>query len=176
MGIIVSWNRLNARVSSPLIAVDDSARFNVSGISVAASLLVTSTRKEFPVIPPNTQCPSTSRPLLYFLLPNFDSSISTSIPGPPICTGWSMKYWAHTSLTKLNQSTAVAVEIYIYKCVCTFNVICHWLSLTPTSFIMSPSDVFVDHKCKIRTIVHSESCYWKKSCPPSETLFSGILF
>ena len=82
----------------------------IRGNSVAASLCSTSTRKHSPVtlsIPPNTQCPSTIRPRLYFLLPNLLSSISTSAPGPPITAGWSIKYCAHTSLIKLYQSTAV---------------------------------------------------------------------
>ena len=87
----------------------------ISGMRVAASRCVTSTRKAFPLtlsIPPKTQCPSCQRPRLYFLLPNFDSSISTSTPGPPIMTGCLWRYSAHTSLIKLYQSTAVFCEIY----------------------------------------------------------------
>ena len=62
-------------------------------------------------IPPNTQCPSCHQPWLYFLLLNFESSISTSIPRPQICTRLSMKYLAQTCRTKSYQSTAVGMDI-----------------------------------------------------------------
>ena len=60
----------------------------------------------------HTQHTHTYKPLLYFLFPNFDSSISTSMPGPPILQGLSTKYCAQTSLMKLYQSTAVCTEIF----------------------------------------------------------------
>ena len=40
-----------------------------------------------------------------------DSSISTSISGPPITEGWSIKYCAQMSLTKLYQSIDVLFDI-----------------------------------------------------------------
>ena len=63
-------------------------------------------------IPPNTQCPSTERPRLYLRFPNFDSSISTIFPGPPIMIGCARKYSAQTSLKKLNQSMATLLDIF----------------------------------------------------------------
>ena len=96
------------------------------GSSVFLLLSATSTMKAFLVplsTPPKTQCPSTTLPRLYFLLPNFDSSI---LPGPPIVTGWSIKYWLHTSLQKLYQSTTTRWE--------TFTVFDTW-SLTDHRYI-----------------------------------------
>ena len=63
-------------------------------------------------IPPNTLCPSTERPRLYLRFPNFDSSISTTFPGPPIVIGCARKYSAQTSLKKLNQSMATLLDIF----------------------------------------------------------------
>ena len=47
---------------------------------------------------------------LYFLLPNLDSPILTTAPEQLICIGLSMKYWAHTFLSKLNHSVMVLLE------------------------------------------------------------------
>ena len=63
----------------------------------------------------STQCPSTTLPRLYFLLPNFDSSISTILLGPPIVTGWSKKYCPHTSLQKLYQERIKGEGAYVLR-------------------------------------------------------------
>ncbi|KAI9091453.1 hypothetical protein DFS34DRAFT_569356, partial [Phlyctochytrium arcticum] len=59
-------------------------------VSVSASLLFTGTINKFcgfpRSIPPKTHCPSTRLPRLYLRFPTFDSSISTILPGPPICS------------------------------------------------------------------------------------------
>ena len=62
--------------------------FCIIGIKVFFFLLSTGTMKIFDLsffsLPLKTHLPSTCHPLLYFLFPNFNSSISTSTPKPPI--------------------------------------------------------------------------------------------
>ena len=58
-------------------------------------------------IPPNTHCPSTTRPTLYFLFPNLDSSISTILPSPPIFLGRDTTWFTQTSRAKEDQSFMV---------------------------------------------------------------------
>lgn len=52
-------------------------------------------------------------PLWYFRFPNFDSSICTRTPGPPIGEDLFIMISSHSSLQKLSQSTAVRQEISI---------------------------------------------------------------
>ncbi len=91
---------------------DTSVSFVLSS-TVTINILL----RSFFSLPPNTHCPSTLRPRLYFLLPIFVSSISTSTPRPPICCDFFRTISSQTSLQKLDQSTIVA-------------------ELTPTSCIM----------------------------------------
>ena len=53
--------------------------------------------------PPKTQQPSTRLPRLYFLLPNLLSSISTTLPGPPIGSDCCSSTTEQTSRQKLKK-------------------------------------------------------------------------
>ena len=102
-------------VCSPLVAVNDCPRPDMLSndgelyCSIPFSHFHKKAISASSLHPSKDPCPSTARPLLYFLFPNLLSSISTSFPGPPITAGWSMKYWMQMSLIKLYQSTAVAL-------------------------------------------------------------------
>ena len=76
--------------------------------------LGTGTRKQFfepRSKPPKTHCPSSHLPLLYFRLPNFASSISTTTPGPPRTFDSFDNQKIQTSRQKELQSITVGWEI-----------------------------------------------------------------
>ena len=80
------------------------------GRRVAASLRSTGTMNPTFVAtsyPPKTHCSLTRCPTLYFLCTNKHSSISTVCPGPPMTTGFLIKYSKQISLQKFFQSTMV---------------------------------------------------------------------
>ena len=84
--------------------------FLIRGSNVSRLRLATGTKKLLLLsssMPPKTHWPSTRRPRLYFLLPNFDSSIWTRFPTPPIGAARSKTISKHSSLWKLYQSTVV---------------------------------------------------------------------
>ena len=136
-------------------------------------------------IPPNTQCPSCHRPRLYFLRPNLDSSISSSIPSPPITIGFCSRYWAQTSRIKLYQSTAVGSDIcmervpafHVMSCVCACVCVCVCVCVctyvhTSNSFLMFDSVVIVDHMCIRRSIFSKGRLEFSKKVPVlNETTF-----
>lgn len=62
----------------------------------AASTATTKTRFDPRSYPSNTHFPLTSRPWLYFRLPNFASSISTVTPGPPSFCDFSSPHFTQT--------------------------------------------------------------------------------
>lgn len=77
--------------------------------SVSSSLDATGSMKILLLLcfslPPNTHWPACIRPRWYLRFPNFASSISTSMPGPPVGVLTLMRCSSHTSLAKLHQST-----------------------------------------------------------------------
>ncbi|GFV28848.1 hypothetical protein TNCV_4050961 [Trichonephila clavipes] len=66
-------------------------------------------------MPPNTQVPFTRLPLLYFLLPNILSTISTITSGPPSTELSYTHISMHTSLQKLIQSVTVFFATFSSK-------------------------------------------------------------
>ena len=89
--------------------------------------------------------------------------ISSSIPGPPILTGWSTKYWAQTSRRKLYQSTAVLVDICMQV-----NMVALRVSQSIAcfvSFIILPSDVRVDQRWISRIILSISRWLLAKNVP-----------
>ena len=72
---------------SLMMVVPGRTNYFKIGRSISASLCSTVLKNDLLLsrsIPPNTHTPSTFLPRWYFLFPNFDSSISTVFPGPPI--------------------------------------------------------------------------------------------
>lgn len=97
--------------------------------------------------PPNTHWPSTACPRLYFRRPIFDSSISTTMPGPPICILCWNELKRTTSLQKLFQSTPVPLPKIML------------------SLIMRSRETFLSHintNCKI---CHNDNCDFSKNVP-----------
>uniref|UniRef100_A0A8D8TK76 Uncharacterized protein n=1 Tax=Cacopsylla melanoneura TaxID=428564 RepID=A0A8D8TK76_9HEMI len=79
---------------------------------LSQTLTGTGTRKNFLglflSIPPKIHCPSITLPTLYFLLPNFPSSISTITPSPPNFSELFFRAQSKViSLKNDNQSTMV---------------------------------------------------------------------
>ena len=89
--------------------------FSMMGIKVAFFLFGTGTIKILDLsyfsLPPKTHIPSTFLPLLYFLLPNLDSSISTWTFSPPIGSLCLSATHVHTSLKYIVHSINVFFEI-----------------------------------------------------------------
>ena len=91
---------------SDRIVVPSNIHFVMIGIKVATERSVTGVKKHFGrllshSIPPNTHTPSTRFPRLYSRFPNFDSSISTILPGPPIGSDCFWRRVVQTSRKKI---------------------------------------------------------------------------
>ena len=99
---------LYATQRSEIIVVPGAMYCCMIGRRVAASLRLTGTMNPTFVAtsyPPKTHCSLTRCPTLYFLCTNKHSSISTVCPGPPMTTGFLIKYSRQISLQKFFQST-----------------------------------------------------------------------
>ena len=106
-----------------MIVVPSKTLCWMSGRSVAASRLLFGhwTRMQLPGLPrstiPRYHFPSTYNPLWYFLCINFDSSISTSTPGPPI--GWRL-----SSITAVHMSRQFEFQLTLVSQVWMSNSLC----------------------------------------------------
>lgn len=91
---------------------------SIISLIVSEFLLVTVVKKTFlsSVLstPPTTQTPSTRAPRWYFLLPNFDSSISTMIPGPPNIANILVIYIVHTIIKEHTNFDIVISNISLH--------------------------------------------------------------
>ena len=88
-----SW--LYAAHMSVTMRVPGSTRWRMMDSKVAAFWSGTWTKQHcrlFRYTIPSTQRPGPGTPRWYLRWKNFDSSISTTVPGPPSCTGWSVKW------------------------------------------------------------------------------------
>lgn len=91
-----------------------------SSVALSHLLFGNATRKVCRVswyIPPNIHCPSINLPRWYFVLSNFDSSISTVTSGPP--TGWPV-----CSFDRLHNSTKNSLQWFLW----TWLMRCHYRS------------------------------------------------